>query len=213
MDAGGAPLTGSALKAARASYKAVADGNTDDDLWYGWTIGSGDSAGTGGDLTAPLTQDKVDGVFGPGHATLDGTTNPPTITINNDVVVDETIVVKAGVDVVIDLGGNTITGKPGVSPVIIIESGADVTIKGPGSVNGVDGENKPGGTGGNGGDGIQVDGSLTVDDGADINGGAGGSGDVGGNGGDAITGSGNITINGGSATGRRRRVLNRLWNG
>lgn len=201
VDAGGAPLTGSALKAARASYKAVADGNTDDDLWYGWTIGSGDSAGTGGDLTAPLTQDKVDGVFGPGHATLDGTTNPPTITINNDVVVDETIVVKAGVDVVIDLGGNTITGKPGVSPVIIIESGADVTIKGPGSVNGVDGENKPGGTGGNGGDGIQVDGSLTVDDGADINGGAGGSGDVGGNGGDAITGSGNITINGGSATG------------
>ena len=32
--------------------------------------------------------------------------------------------------------------------------------------------------GGNGGDGIQVDGSLTVDDGADINGGAGGSGIV-----------------------------------
>ena len=31
------------------------------------------------------------------------------------------------VDVVIDLGGHTITGKPGVSPVIIIESGADVT--------------------------------------------------------------------------------------
>lgn len=115
VDAGGAPLTGSALKAARAAYKAVADGNTDDDLWYGWTIGSGDSAGTGGDLTVPLTQDKVDGVFGPGNATLDGTTNPPTITINNDVVVDETIVVKAGVDVVIDLGGHTITGKPGVS--------------------------------------------------------------------------------------------------
>jgi len=200
VDENGTALTGEALAAAQAAYKAVDDGDTSDDYWYGWTIGSVPTPGAGA-LTYPLTQDMVDDVFGPGNATLDTTTVPPTITINKDVVADETIVIKSPVDVVIDLGGNTITGKPGVSPVIRVEDGANVTIKGPGSVNGVDGADNPGGSGGNGGDGIQVDGSLTVDNGADINGGAGGNGATGGNGGDAITGSGNVTINDGSATG------------
>ena len=38
VDADGKPLTGTALNNAIAAYKAVDDGNTEDNLWYGWLI-------------------------------------------------------------------------------------------------------------------------------------------------------------------------------
>ena len=38
VDAGGSPLTGDALANAIARYRAVEDGDTEDNLWYGWAF-------------------------------------------------------------------------------------------------------------------------------------------------------------------------------
>jgi hypothetical protein len=60
-DANGQRLTGTALDNARAAYKTVDDGNTTDDLWYGWKtnrnlyVPSIDGALVNGNLTAGNT--------------------------------------------------------------------------------------------------------------------------------------------------------------
>lgn len=139
-------------------------------------------------LTSPITQEKLDQVFGPGNATVDNNTSPPTIHINKDMTTEETIIIQA-TPVTIDLGGNTITGGEDADPVIKFEGGGPNTITGGGNI-----------TGGNGGAGIEVgNGSeVVIGGGTEINGGNSSTG----NGGDAITGGGSVIIGGGgSATG------------
>lgn len=172
----------------------------------------------GGKLEALLTQDKVDDVFGKGNATLDSTSVPPKITLDNSITSETPIEIET--DVTIDLGGNTITGKPG-QPGLIVGDGNKVTIGGGGTIAGGDNSSGVGGNGINGGtgseitidkgttveggngvtggDGINSNGDVIVD--GTVNGGDGSSGN-GGNGVDTSGSTGNITIKpDGSATG------------
>ena len=59
-------------------------------------------------LNLPLTQDKLDDLFGEGHAEFN---EPDTININADVKLDETI--NIGMDITIDLNGHVIKGPNG----------------------------------------------------------------------------------------------------
>ncbi len=55
VDSTGTPLTGTAFANARAAYRAVNDGDTNDDKWYGWTIVQPKSTNAGLASVAGLT--------------------------------------------------------------------------------------------------------------------------------------------------------------
>ncbi len=79
-DPNGNLLTGTALENARAAYKAVNDGNTTDNLWYGWTIDRnlykvGVATPTNGTLTAGNPDEMVFGGY-PAGATINVTATP-----------------------------------------------------------------------------------------------------------------------------------------
>lgn len=80
-DANGNLLSGTALENARAAYKAVDDGNTTDNLWYGWDISRNlyapgiDAALINGSLTAGNTSALLFGAYTAG-TTLTITATP-----------------------------------------------------------------------------------------------------------------------------------------
>ncbi len=152
----------------------------------------------GGKLLAPLSQEKVDDVFGEGNAIYDEESN--TITLINDVVLDESIEIED--DVTIDLNGNNIVGpkakndtEDGKPAIVIVDDNVDLNItdsQGGGSIAGgagADGEN--GTNGGNAIDfGSTTGGLVVIDEDVKITGGNGGTGTKGngGSGGSAISG-------------------------
>ncbi|MDX9848719.1 MAG: LamG-like jellyroll fold domain-containing protein [Tenuifilaceae bacterium] len=80
-DANGNLLTGTELESARAAYKGVNDGDTTDDLWYGWAINRNlyipgiDPAMVNGSLTAGNPEAELYGRY-PAGVTLFITVNP-----------------------------------------------------------------------------------------------------------------------------------------
>ena len=62
IDADGTPLTGDALTAARANYREVGDGDTEDNLWYGWAFEDAPTSNLSG---------TIDGVAFSGAASLE----------------------------------------------------------------------------------------------------------------------------------------------
>lgn len=164
-------------------------------------------------LNLPLTQDKLDDLFGEGHAEFN---EPDTININADVKLDETI--NIGMDITIDLNGHVIkgpngkdgadgneaNGKPAFSlgednvKLTIIDSNEGGQVIGGSGGNGTS-ENPNGGTGGAAIDISKIEkGTLDLDD-ITVSGGNGGNAYVDGNGGTG--GSGANTVKDSSITG------------
>ncbi|WP_130862789.1 S-layer homology domain-containing protein [Bacilliculturomica massiliensis] len=164
-------------------------------------------------LIDPLTQEIVDGVFGPGNAVLNTGSGTPVIQLQGDVELDKTI--KAGTDVIIDLNGHDIAGADGAegengqAAITIIEDGVTVTITNSANANAAvtGGSGGAGGSGsangGNGGHGVDagshtgcnviVSGNTTVAGGNGGNGYSGGNGS-GGNGGSGVSSEADTAI-------------------
>ncbi len=172
--------------------------------------GGDQSSGEDGDKSVGDLIDRIEDAFGDNDEVdkVDVVYNEETgqyeVTVKDDITGPVIIPDIVG-DIVIDLGGNTITGDPenedtGSAIVVVDEGGdkVDITITGPGSVTGADGAEN---TGESGSPAITVedtDTSITVDEGAQVSGGNGADnpkGD-GGNGGAGITGDVDVTVTG-----------------
>ncbi|MEG1108711.1 MAG: S-layer homology domain-containing protein, partial [Oscillospiraceae bacterium] len=159
--------------------------------------GGGQPIPPDGILSSPLSQDEVNSAFGAGNATF---VSPGTITINKDLVLDNSI--RIDTSVTIDLNGKNVTVKDSTGdadgkPAFIVTDGATLTVTGSGSITG--GKGSGTGTGGSAISGTGG-GSVVISGGASVVGGSGGG--TNGSGGDGVkTENGNITVGTGSVTG------------
>ncbi|MEL1136226.1 leucine-rich repeat protein [Desulfitobacterium sp. THU1] len=73
VDINGSDLTGTTLTTAQNNYKAVADGNTSDTLWYGWNITQADGPALTG-VTSDDAANTMTGMTAAMEFSTDGTT-------------------------------------------------------------------------------------------------------------------------------------------